>query len=1040
MTKQKLIFLLCFFGIHLQVFTQQIAVPRIELMPDKPVPYAMRHWKQVATDYNRFVFDESKTGQYLPLVQIKSPGNNYPGISQIIMDTYVGSKTHGSQAEAINIMPAVVGSALVGIDQTNNFGRNWVPLVKDFFNLKNGQNVYLNGYSAASGGDWWYDMMPNVYFYQLYHLYPDADPDFAGQFTTVADRWLDAVYKLGGVVHPWAVPNMNYRAFNLATGKPLTTGVKEPEAAGGIAWLLYHAYQQTGDVKYIEGAQLSLDFLQTWTDNPSYELQLPYGTLIAAKMNAIEGTNYDVSKLLNWCFNRGALRGWGVDAGQWGGYDISGLVGEANDNGNDYAFIMNGFQQTAALVPLVKYDKRFARAIGKWMVNIANASRLMYWNALPEANQEPQSYAWASQNDPDACIPYESMKQNWSGKSPYAMGDAVGGGWASTNLSLYSGSSVGYMASIISTTDVEGILQLDLNITDFFDQSSYPTYLYYNPLTSETTVSLTLPADNYDIYDAITEIVIATNVSGTTGIAIPADGVRLLAVYPTGNTMQTTGRIKTVNGKVIDYHSGYNFDPVFRIKAFTANASQVEKNSNATFNCLVDNIPESTTVTYNWSVNGTAVTGNDQPDFLWQVPAQTGNYTIKVEVTAGTDYDAASLAIEVVDEIVQPPVINSINISSPDPVETSSTITLSAIVDNPLKITAYRWSVDQGTLSGASGTTPSWTLPSAEGIYTVTLEVDNSYGTTSKTREVLVRTHTGDNLMPLIYYPFNGNTNNAASASYNAVLYGAMQTSDAKGSNNSAYRFTTSSDIIYTPNDATLNFTGAVTISFWLKPDQLPNREQFVVSHGSWEERYKASIINEKKLRWTVKTDKATVDVDCPLILQTGEFYHFAVLYTGFSMEIYCNGILQSFKKQTGAIAKTSKNITLSRKDNETTEYSFRGTIDEVRIYDKALAPDVILTLPDSWNLDEVTSVTTPYKIDVQIYPNPTSNFLRIQIPENGTYLAELFNSVGQKIQVYQIQGGKENDIAVYDLSKGLYFIRISLSKGGVVYSGKFVR
>ena len=83
-------------------------------------------------------------------------------------------------------------------DKSSDNGENYVSYAKDFFNKKNEQNVYLNGYSATSGKDWWYDLMPNVYFYQLYSLYPDADADFETQFTEVADRWLEAVYKLGG--------------------------------------------------------------------------------------------------------------------------------------------------------------------------------------------------------------------------------------------------------------------------------------------------------------------------------------------------------------------------------------------------------------------------------------------------------------------------------------------------------------------------------------------------------------------------------------------------------------------------------------------------------------------------------------------------------------------------------------------------------------------------------------------------------------------------------------------------------------------------
>ena len=237
----------------------------------------------------------------------------------------------------------------------------------------------------------------------------------------------------------------------------------------------------------------------------SYELQLPYGTLIAARMNAEQDCSYNIDRLINWCFDWGRTRGWGAIVGTWGGYDVSGLIGEANDNGDDYAFVMNGFQQAAALAPVAKYDKRYARAIGKWLLNIANASRLFYNDALPEDHQEPQSYAWSSVYDTESCIPYESMKEVWNNKSPYVMGDATGGGWAATNISLYSGSSVGYLAALIEKTNVEGILRIDVNKTDFFGNAAFPVYLYYNPYSEDKTVELELPSGEYDLYDAISE-------------------------------------------------------------------------------------------------------------------------------------------------------------------------------------------------------------------------------------------------------------------------------------------------------------------------------------------------------------------------------------------------------------------------------------------------------------------------------------------------------------------------------------------------------
>jgi len=38
---------------------QQIAIPRIDQMPDFPQPYEMRDWKTVAHKYDSLVFDQN---------------------------------------------------------------------------------------------------------------------------------------------------------------------------------------------------------------------------------------------------------------------------------------------------------------------------------------------------------------------------------------------------------------------------------------------------------------------------------------------------------------------------------------------------------------------------------------------------------------------------------------------------------------------------------------------------------------------------------------------------------------------------------------------------------------------------------------------------------------------------------------------------------------------------------------------------------------------------------------------------------------------
>ena len=90
---------------------------------------------------------------------------------------------------------------------------------------------------------------------------------------------------------------------------------------------MYQAYMKTGDKKYRIGAEWSMEFLNSLSLNPAYELQLVYGTYTAARMNAEIGTAYDLQKMFNWCFDVGPLRSWGATLGKWGNYDAYGLIG-----------------------------------------------------------------------------------------------------------------------------------------------------------------------------------------------------------------------------------------------------------------------------------------------------------------------------------------------------------------------------------------------------------------------------------------------------------------------------------------------------------------------------------------------------------------------------------------------------------------------------------------------------------------------------------------------------------------------------------------
>ncbi|MDP6523663.1 MAG: hypothetical protein QGI24_05120 [Kiritimatiellia bacterium] len=399
--------LLCGSAADLHAAAPQIAISRIEQMPNMPSPYQMRDWAKVARDYDAFAFDLDKQGEHLPLIKwSQAPGASTNRVFAI--NSFVGWGNHAY--ETITCLGAVNGAAVAGIDKSRQDGQNWVRLCANYFNATPGIDLYLNNPNGRTGNSFWYELFPNILFYRLFHHYPGT-PGMAGQFTTVADRWFEACVGMGGHTDPRVVPNFRHTSFDFRSGRPVDNGRwYEDGSAGAIAWLEYMAYVRTGEAKYLSAARWGLDYLEAAQRSPYYEILLPHGAVIAARMNAEKGTDYDVRKLVNWCFDGSNPRGWGTSIGKWGEHDFSGVSCSINKTREGtYAFAMNTFNKANSLVPLVRYDPRFARAIGKWMLNAANSMRLFYSNGLPPDQQT--DYAWAANHDPDSCLAYEGIRR-----------------------------------------------------------------------------------------------------------------------------------------------------------------------------------------------------------------------------------------------------------------------------------------------------------------------------------------------------------------------------------------------------------------------------------------------------------------------------------------------------------------------------------------------------------------------------------------------------------------------------------------------------
>ncbi len=969
-------FILCITAIFpffypVNLAAQQISIPRIEAMPNNPLPYLMRDWETVARGYDSLVYNYNLQGDYLPLIFFNNSTENYPGQQSFGLHSYVGTN-YTSSGEAINVLPSIVSATLVGIDKKNQNGYDWVKMSREYFNNRPEMNVYKNSPHDDTYDDWWYESMPNIFFYQLYSLYPDVE-EYDYQFRTVANRFLEVAKLSGGKNTPWQASDFSYRGWNFVNMQPYDFDVKEPEAAGAVGWILYNAFVETGEKKYLIGAEWCMEYLNSLSENPAYEIQLPYGVYAAARMNAEIGTDYDIEKIAAWCFSKTYLREWNVILGKWGVYDVNGLIGEDSDR--QYAFLMNTFQQIGALVPIVKYDERFARAIGKWVLNAANSARLFYSKYLDDLRQD--SEVWSKQYDVNSYIAYEALLKSGTG-FPFATGDAKNGGWAETNLSLYSSSSVGYLAGLLDTTDVPMILKLDLNKTDFFQKNSYPSFLLFNLYDIDTTVHFTLPDGIYNIYESIWNGFIASGVSSVADISIPANSAIVIVLTPTNGNIEYVLDKLIIDGKVVDYNSGNqvsNYPP--RIKSLAAANDTLIQNRSTKIYCNATD-KDNDQLLYTWKTGKGIIEGEGAViDFI--APIDTGNVKIKVIIEDSKGgKDSAEIIIKVVEFINHAPQINSIQ-TFPRKINIGEiTKIFCNATDSDGDNLIYSWFSDYGSFDQQDADSVIWISPGVEGDYYIKCSVDDNKGSVANDSiKVMVRDfsqYLEGNIRA--FYSFSGNANDESGNGNNGIITGALFTNDRFNNTSKALYFDGINDKVLIENSTSLNFQDAITISFWMELNELPTKELYVISHGSWGERYKISISN-RKLRWTIKTDRNSngiLDLDSESILDANKLYHCVVTYDGSDAEVWLNGNLDSFTSWSGKLLTTNIDLTIAQMLPTDANYNFKGTLDDIRIYDYMLLPnaindlyDIQTTLDDDYDNKPMPTETKLYTN----YPNP---------------------------------------------------------------------
>ncbi len=286
---------------------------------------------------------------------------------------------------------------------------------------------------------------------------------------------------------------------------------------------------------------------------------------------------------------------------------------------------------------------------------------------------------------------------------------------------------------------------------------------------------------------------------------------------------------------------------------------------------------------------------------------------------------------------------------------------------------------------------------------------------------------------PILYFPFNGNSDDESGNGNHGTVMGAVLTEDRFGTANSAYMFNGTDNHIDYPVLWAAPPT-ALSLSAWLMASS--ENEGKIIYHGDRGE-FQLLAIGD--------TAEAAVHLTSGWFFTVTEItpgdWHFltAVWEKGNQLVLYLDN------EPVDTIGVPNKDLIDSGPDyppsvgsyRQTGGYYFGGVIDEVRVYDRALSIDEIDSFYNEGNtsVEESGSESTESYTLYRSYPNPFNPTTSIRWhTAAGTWnTLEIYDMLGNKVETivdeYKPAGTYEVKFAGSHLASGVYLCRLKAGK-----------
>ncbi len=221
----------------------------------------------------------------------------------------------------------------------------------------------------------------------------------------------------------------------------------------------------------------------------------------------------------------------------------------------------------------------------------------------------------------------------------------------------------------------------------------------------------------------------------------------------------------------------------------------------------------------------------------------------------------------------------------------------------------------------------------------------------------LVLTNAAEGTDPCLvgWWKFDESSGDTAADSSGNENHGTLSTTNIKwtedGRINGALNFKGADNYVVVPNSPTLNPTEEISIVAWLKPTWTGNNRIFQKGSGDNQYRLLREFGDNFVFHLAGLSNDKPGNIPCP---SEGEWTHVAATYDGAAMRVYYNSKLVGEVATRGAINTSIGPLYIG------TKYSgahagdeYRGIMDEVRLYSRALTETEVAVIYEGGTIDE---------------------------------------------------------------------------------------